>query len=159
LLGRGLGTTFTQNVDWLAKEFRSYNAVRIHGKLAHEQRERSVRLFKTDPDCRVLVATPSSAKEGLTLTSANNAIFYDGSFSLDDYLQAQDRIHCISQIKDCSVVNLVADSTIDQWVEKLLTAKHLAAQLAQGDINQDQYHKNADYSFGDMIKDVLGLRR
>ncbi|WP_348266201.1 DEAD/DEAH box helicase [Edaphobacter sp. DSM 109919] len=152
-------TTFTQNVDWLAKEFKSYNAVRIHGRLAHEQRERSVRLFKTDPDCKVLVATPSSAKEGLTLTSANNAIFYDRSFSLDDYLQAQDRIHRISQKKDCSVINLIAESTIDEWVEKLLSAKHLAAQLAQGDINRAHYHKSADYSFGDMIKDILGIRR
>ena len=152
-------TSFTQNVDWLAREFRRYGAVRIHGKLAHEQRERSVRAFKTDPECRVLVATPSSAKEGLTLTSANNAIFYDRSFSLDDYLQAQDRIHRISQTKDCLVVNMIADQTIDQWVEKLLTAKHLAAQLVQGDITRAQYHKDADYSFGDLIKDVLGLRK
>ena len=151
-------TTFTSNVDWLAREFSSFHAVRIHGKLTYEQRNASINSFKHDSDCKVLVATPSSAKEGLTLTSANNAIFYDRSFSLDDYLQAQDRIHRISQTKDCSVVNLVAKHSIDEWIDKLLSAKHLAAQLIQGDINQAQYHGKADYSFGDMIKDVLGLR-
>ena len=46
-----------------------------------------------DDDIRILFATPASAKEGLTLTMANHVIFYDRGFSLDDYLQAQDRIH------------------------------------------------------------------
>jgi SNF2 family DNA or RNA helicase len=103
-----------------------------------------------------LVATPASAKEGLTLTVANNAIFFDRSFSLDDYLQAQDRIHRISQKKDCSVINLLAANSIDDWVELLLSAKGLAAQLAQGDITREEYRNSADYTFGEMIKQILG---
>ncbi len=43
---------------------------------------------------------------GLTLTVANQAVLYDRSFSLDDYLQAQDRIHRISQTQTCYVWNL-----------------------------------------------------
>src|ERR1019366_1003145 len=112
-------TSFTKNVDWLAKEFTMHGAVRVHGKLSYEERGRSIRLFKNDSDTKILVATPASAKEGLTLTSANNAIFYDRSFSLDDYLQAQDRIHRISQLKDCSVVNLIASESVDEWVDVL----------------------------------------
>jgi SNF2 family DNA or RNA helicase len=150
-------TSFTANVDWLAREFRTYGAVRIHGKLSYEQRTTSVQAFKMDPDCRVLVATPASAKEGLTLTIANNAVFFDRSFSLDDYLQAQDRIHRISQEKDCTITILKAEGTIDDWIESLLAAKSLAAQLAQGDISIELYQQNSEYSFGDMIKDVLGI--
>jgi hypothetical protein len=33
----------------------------------------------------------------------------------------------------------------------------LAAQLGQGDITLDQYTKQADYAYGAMIRDVLGL--
>jgi SNF2 family DNA or RNA helicase len=150
-------TSFTANVDWLAREFRTYGAVRIHGKLSYEQRTTSVQAFKTDPDCKVLVATPASAKEGLTLTVANNAVFFDRSFSLDDYLQAQDRIHRISQAKDCTITILKAEGTIDDWIESLLAAKSLAAQLAQGDISLELYQQQSEYSFGDMIKDVLGI--
>jgi SNF2 family DNA or RNA helicase len=149
-------TNFTKNVDWFAKEFRQYSAVRVHGKMAYEDRQKSINSFKLNPDCRVLVATPASAKEGLTLTVANNAIFFDRSFSLDDYLQAQDRIHRISQKKDCSVVNLLAANSIDDWVELLLSAKGLAAQLAQGDITREEYRNSADYAFGEMIKQILG---
>ena len=50
---------------------------------------------------------PQSSKEGLTLTVANHCIFYDRTLSLDDYLQAQDRIHRISQNKECFIYNLI----------------------------------------------------
>ena len=105
----------------------------------------------------MLVATPGAAKEGLTLTVANYAVFYDRSFSLDDYLQAQDRIHRISQTKACFILNLVGRNTVDQWVDELLAAKHLAAQLLQGDIDQATYHARAGYEFVRILSEVLGL--
>jgi len=152
-------TTFTDNVDWLARELKPFNAVRVHGKLSYENRNRSLKLFKSALDCRVLVATPAAAKEGLTLTVANNAIFFDRSFSLDDYLQAQDRIHRISQERPCTVTNLVAAGTVDDWVDVLLAAKQLAAQLGQGDITSEQYKAKATYAFGEMVKDILSSGR
>lgn len=150
-------TTFTENVDWLARELRPFNAVKVHGKMSYDARSRSLKTFKSDTDCRLLIATPASAKEGLTLTVANNAIFFDRSFSLDDYLQAQDRIHRISQEKTCVVTNIVAVGTVDEWVDTLLAAKQLAAQLGQGDITREQYNAQANYAFGQMVRDVLGL--
>ena len=121
------------------------------------RREDALSAFKADPLARVLIATPGAAKEGLTLTVANHAVFYDRSFSLDDYLQAQDRIHRISQEKPCFVTNLVAADTVDDWVDALLMAKHLAAQLGQGDIDRQEYDKRANYAFGEMVRDVLRL--
>jgi SNF2 family DNA or RNA helicase len=151
-------TAFTQNADWLCRELRTFNAVRVHGKMAYDARNKSLLLFKTDPDCKVLIATPPSAKEGLTLTVANNAVFFDRSFSLDDYLQAQDRIHRISQTHPCVITNLQAEHTVDEWVDVLLAAKQLAAKLGQGDITREQYNAEASYTFGDMVRDVLGIK-
>src|SRR5690348_15450463 len=151
-------TSFTENADWLARELHRLGAVRVHGRLPYEDRAKALSRFKENEDCKVLVATPGAAKEGLTLTVANHAIFYDRSFSLDDYLQAQDRIHRISQTRTCYVTNLIADETIDEWVDVLLSAKHLAAQLGQGDISKDQYVEEASYAFGEMLQDVLGTK-
>lgn len=150
-------TSFTGNVDWLGRELQRFGATRVHGKMTYEDRNKSINRFKTDGDCKVLVATPGAAKEGLTLTVANHAVFYDRSFSLDDYLQAQDRIHRISQTKTCFVTNLVAKNTVDDWVDELLAAKNLAAKLGQGDITKDQYQAEASYAFGQMLREVLGL--
>jgi len=150
-------TSFTDNADLLTQHLEAYGAVVVHGGIPMAKREEALTAFKTDPECQVLVATPGAAKEGLTLTIANHAVFYDRSFSLDDYLQAQDRIHRISQDKPCFVTNLVASDTVDEWVEALLAAKHLAAQLGQGDITRAEYDRQADYTFGEMIRDVLRL--
>ncbi|OGA39795.1 MAG: helicase [Betaproteobacteria bacterium RIFCSPLOWO2_12_FULL_65_110] len=152
-------TTFTDNADWLARKLQHYSATKVHGKLSMEQRNRAVTLFLDDPDCKVLVATPGAAKEGLTLTVANHVIFYDRGFSLDDYLQAQDRIHRVSQVKTCHVYNLIMRDSIDEWIDVLLQAKRLAAQLAQGDISYDYYKSQMTYSYGDLIRKILGINK
>jgi SNF2 family DNA or RNA helicase len=148
-------TAFTGNVDWLNKRFQGIGAVKIHGKMSVVDRNASVQSFKNDQSIKLLIATPAAAKEGLTLTVANRAVFYDRSFSLDDYLQAQDRIHRISQKHECLIENLVGKETIDEWIDALLYAKKLAAQLAQGDIDRDEYAENASYEFGEIITKVL----
>ena len=150
-------TSFTKNADFLGLHLDKVGAVVVHGGLSMTIRQDALDTFKTDPECRVLIATPGAAKEGLTLTVANHAVFFDRSFSLDDYLQAQDRIHRISQEKPCHVTNLIASNTVDSWVDALLTAKHLAAQLGQGDITRGDYDNRADYAFGEMVRDVLQL--
>jgi len=149
-------TSFVQNADWLADRLAEHGAVVVHGGTDIVERNVAIGAFKMDPAIRVLVATPGAAKEGLTLTIANHAIFYDRSFSLDDYLQAQDRIHRISQTQTCFVWNLTAKDTIDEWIDALLTAKRLAAQLAQADITPEEYARVADYDFGKLIGEILG---
>lgn len=150
-------TSFTENADWLARHLDEFGTGLVHGGLSIGKRQEALSAFKADRECRVLVATPGAAKEGLTLTMANHAVFFDRSFSLDDYLQAQDRIHRISQEKPCFVTNLVATGTVDDWVDALLSAKHLAAQLGQGDISRAEYDERADYAFGEMVREVLRL--
>ena len=123
--------------------------------MAIEDRNKAVDKFKKDETCRVLFATPQAAKEGLTLTVANNAIFYDRTFNLDDYLQAQDRIHRISQKKNCFIYIIKIHNSIDDWIDALLVAKQQAAFLAQGDISKDEYKALADYSYSQLIKNIL----
>jgi SNF2 family DNA or RNA helicase len=150
-------TAFTANADWLAKQFREVGARSLHGKLSMDSRERAIDAFLHDDEVRVLVATPGAAKEGLTLTVANNVIFFDRTFSLDDYLQAQDRIHRISQTKCCHVFNLIMRDSIDEWVDTLLDAKHLAAQLAQGDISREYFKSRMSYDFTSVVREILQL--
>ena len=82
-------------------------------------------------------------------------IFYDRGFSLDDYLQAQDRIHRISQKKTCYIHNIIMNKSIDEWVDALLRSKQNAALLTQGDISLIKYKEVADYSFGDLVNAIL----
>ena len=147
-------TNFIENVDSFAKAYSEFGCVKIHGGMKISERNQSVECFRTD-DYKIMFATPASAKEGLTLTMANHVIFYDRGFSLDDYLQAQDRIHRISQKKTCYIHNIIMNGSIDEWIDVLLKSKQNAAFLAQGDMALSEYQKIADYSFGDIIKAIL----
>ena len=146
---------YIENIEQFSKKYKKYNPRKIHGSMTIEERNKSVEIFKNDEECKLLFATPQAAKEGLTLTVANNAIFYDRSFNLDDYLQAQDRIHRISQIKECTIYNIVIEESIDKWIDALLTAKQYAAFLAQGDMSKEEYAGKADYSYGELIREIL----
>jgi SNF2 family DNA or RNA helicase len=149
-------TSFVDNANWLYNQFRAEGSIFVHGRMNMDLRNASIARFSKDPKCRILVATPGAAKEGLTLTMANHAIFYDRGFSLDDYLQAQDRIHRISQTKVCHIHNLIMKDSIDEWVDELLNAKSLAAQLANADISKDDYDLKAKYDFPSVLKKILG---
>ena len=72
-------------------------------------------------------------------------------------MQAQDRIHRISQKRICYISNLIMNDSIDEWVEVLLNAKHLAAKLGQGDITTDEYKSAAEYDFPYVLKNILNI--
>lgn len=69
----------------------------------------------------------------MTLTTATTAVYLDRTFNLVDYLQSQDRIHRISQTKDCDIILLVGQNTIDEFIDFSLEQKYRVAQYAQGD--------------------------
>jgi hypothetical protein len=56
------------------------------------------------------------------------------------------------------VWNLICAGTVDEWLDSLLTAKRLAAQLAQADITSDDYARLANYDFGAIVHEILGLK-
>lgn len=148
-------TSFTRNVTWLKNNLKEFKPATVTGKMSMEQRDHELQRFKNIENVKILIATPGSAKEGLTLTQANHAIFYDRTFSLDDYLQAQDRIHRISQVRECYIYKLLMENSIDYWVDQLLEEKILAAKLGQGDIDQDEYIHNAEYKFYEILEKIL----
>lgn len=147
-------TCFIDNANYLAHYLASRGSLKLHGKMDMMARNRSIERFLQEKDKRVLVATPGVAKEGLTLTVANHAIFFDRNFSLNDWLQSQDRIHRISQSRPCNIFHLLAKNSIDEWVDKLLLYKRRLATLVQGD-KEDMSNDNARDISSDEVKDII----
>ncbi len=129
-------TSFVENIRSLTKRFKKYKPVTIYGEMDNVARDRSVKSFRGDPAVRVLIANPAAAREGLTLTEANVAIYLDRTFNLVDYLQSQDRIHRISQTMPCEIVLLIAKNTVDEFIDFSLEQKHRLARFAQSDTDR-----------------------
>jgi SNF2 family DNA or RNA helicase len=128
-------TSFVDNIRVLGNRFKKYKPVAIFGEMDNVARDMSVRAFKSDPDVRLLIANPAAAREGLTLTEANVAIYFDRTFNLVDYLQSQDRIHRISQTKPCNVMLLIARDTVDEFIDFSIEQKHRLARFTQSDVD------------------------
>ena len=126
-------TSFVGNIETLRQRYCRWSPVVIHGGVNNEERDLVVRAFKNNPDIRLLIANPAAAREGLTLTEANVAVYFDRTFNLVDYLQSQDRIHRISQVQACEVVLLIARNTVDEFIDFSLEQKHRLARYTQSD--------------------------
>lgn len=71
----------------------------------------------------VIVAQIKAAALGIDLTPANVAIFFSVGFSLDDFLQAKDRLHRQGQTRPVTYYHLLAENTVDEKVYDALRAK------------------------------------
>jgi SNF2 family DNA or RNA helicase len=129
-------TSFVENVKLLKNRYKGFGSLAISGETEIRVRHTFVNLFQNDENYKVMIANPAAAREGITLTAANNAIYVDRTFNLVDYLQSQDRIHRISQRKESTIIKLIANDTIDLFVEDNLSKKQDVARVIQGDTNE-----------------------
>jgi len=128
-------TSFVENITILKNRLKQYNPLTIYGDVPVKDRADAVKAFQESEKNRIMIANPAAAREGLTLTRANNAIYLDRNFNLLDYLQSQDRIHRISQTKECSIFKILAKGTIDEYIDRVIDVKKEIAGYVQGDLS------------------------
>jgi SWI/SNF-related matrix-associated actin-dependent regulator of chromatin subfamily A-like protein 1 len=129
-------TGFVGNVRLLRRRYEKYGAAMIYGDVPIQDRQGIVETFQNSSELNVLVANPGAAREGITLTAANHAIYLDRNFNLVDYLQSQDRIHRIGQQKNAYIYGLIGENTIDAYIEDVVYRKQLIAQYIYSDTEQ-----------------------
>ncbi|MEW5815101.1 MAG: DEAD/DEAH box helicase [Spirochaetota bacterium] len=127
-------TNFVDNITILKNRLKQYSPLIIYGDVPVKERADAVKAFQESRDNSVIIANPSAAREGLTLTRANNAIYLDRNFNLVDYLQSQDRIHRISQTKECRIFKILAKGTVDEYIDRIIDVKAEIAGYVQGDL-------------------------
>ena len=71
---------------------------------------------------------------------------------------SQDRIHRIGQTKQCYYYNLIIKNSIDDWIDQLVEAKSLFAQLSLGDLKSGDFKTKIKYNFGNIIREILNLQ-
>ena len=126
-------SSFVGNIRTLAKRYRQHCPVTFFGEMQADERERSIAAFTDDPGVRLFIGNPAAGREGLTLTSANVAVYLDRTFNLVDYVQSQDRIHRISQVHPCEIYVMLAEQTVDEFIEFTLAQKLRLARYVQRD--------------------------
>lgn len=120
----------------------AYGPVGMWGAIPVEDREAGRKALANDPGTRLMVCQYRCGSKGLNLTAANTLIFYSLTFDLEDYLQAQKRVHRAGQdAKHVNEVYLVANRrtrnglrpTIDHLITRALREKKNLADVVTGD--------------------------
>jgi len=113
---------------------KGYNPVAIWGDIPMGDRSELVNRFQRDDSVRVFIGQIATAGFGLTLTSASTAIYYSQDWSLEHYLQSQDRNHRIgAKGNSITYISLYCKKTIDEAVQKALDKKRSLADTVTGD--------------------------
>lgn len=125
-------TNFIGNVRELARLLEPFNPAVVTGALARDDpsaatdRVRQLRMFREDADSSVLIATPQTLGEGVSLHHAcQSQVHVDRTFNAGLYLQSLDRTHRVGMPPGTSarVTLLVAAGTIDEAVDAALKRK------------------------------------
>ncbi|KAB8030904.1 DEAD/DEAH box helicase [Fluviispira multicolorata] len=160
-----LWSHFVGNVNYLTETYQEiWGAVAHTGEMNIEERSRSIEQFQNNPECRLFIATPQSAKEGLTLLprdgkmKADTMIYMDLNFDGGSYVQSQARFHRIGQnAEKCLVIHLLGIDTVDEYIKKSLIDKIQTASQILDNANQEQLNKIKGESFKLTKEEILNI--
>ncbi|BDU68720.1 hypothetical protein GETHOR_08210 [Geothrix oryzae] len=107
----------------IASRLVKYGALLYTGSMTREQREHAHEQFLNDPKCKVMCASLRAAGVGLTWTVASHVYHTDNWWNPQILNQADDRVHRIGQRKPVFIKRLIAEGTVEDAIEDLLSAK------------------------------------
>jgi SWI/SNF-related matrix-associated actin-dependent regulator of chromatin subfamily A-like protein 1 len=109
-------------------------AVLLTGKTPGGMRQGLVDRFQQDGDVRVFLANIIAGGTGLHLTAATQVVFNDLDWVPTNHWQAEDRAYRIGQTRTVNVTYVVAQSTVDDFVQTVLETKAaLVNAIVEGD--------------------------
>lgn len=88
----------------------SYEIAHIHGGTPAGQRAEIIKAFQTEDRLRVLLLQPQAAAHGITLTRADQVVWWGPVSSTETYLQANARAHRAGQKNKVTVTHLQGSS-------------------------------------------------
>ena len=125
-------TNFTAPLLELANEYKD-SCVLLHGRMAKEERQKSVDAFQNDPNIKIFISNLKAGGVGITLTAAEVVIMNDLSFVPSDHSQAEDRAFRIGQKNNISCIYPLYENTIEQIVYTMLQKKKNVIDTVMGD--------------------------
>lgn len=106
----------------------------FYGEVSPTQREEIMAKFQDrSGPLRWFVGNPQAGGTGLTLTAAEDVIYYSNSFKFLDRLQSEDRCHRIGTVGSVRYLDLVVPDSVDEHILRANEAKMDLADAITGD--------------------------
>jgi hypothetical protein len=113
----------------LTEEYGKKSVARFWGGNV-KTREAEVKAFKTDPQCRFIVATPDSGGMGQTWDMADLIVYYSSKDNLEHRDQSEQRAMGRDKTRGVDVVDLICPGTVEVKILEALRKKiNMSSQI------------------------------
>ncbi|MBT7888152.1 MAG: SWF/SNF helicase family protein, partial [Deltaproteobacteria bacterium] len=134
--------------DFLADDLQKENIGFEIMTGATRDRERRVKHFQNDGECKVFLMTLKTGGLGLNLTAADTVFIYDPWWNIAAENQAIDRSHRIGQDRTVFSYKLITKGTIEEKIVKLQEQKRaLFEDIISNDSTSSKFLDLADIDF------------
>lgn len=159
-------TNFPKNIKILKSELSHYNPVVIFGQSKDgedtdpETRSYAVKQFNENPDCKIMIANPMSASEGISLHEVCKKAFYlDRTYNAAQYLQSRDRIHRIgSNLGEVKISIYQTQNTLEKHINARLDEKTKNLSLFLNDPSLLTNRFSYEVDIDDDLDDVESIK-
>jgi hypothetical protein len=129
-----LFANFNQSVEHLAKTFDKLHPAVVYGPNGPNKNMEEVKKFRTDPDCRLLIANPQAGGVGLTLGDVSQTVIFVEPVSTPGMFdQASSRVVLSGQTEPVSIYFLRINHTISKKAIEVMLGRAQMANEAQKD--------------------------
>lgn len=131
-------STFKEPIYQLADMLKEYHPLVGTGDMKDDEVSKSIDMFQSDDEHKVILCTMSKMGTGITLNRARYMILLDEPWTYALYEQVTDRIHRINNTRPVFVYNLICERTIDEKVARIINRKKAISDFIVDDKPSDE---------------------
>lgn len=122
---------WTSHLDLIeiALKHHEHVSCRLDGRMSRDARDKSMRLFREDPNIRIMLVSIGAGGLGLNLTTANKVYMMEPQFNPAAEAQAVDRVHRLGQDREVTIKRFIMDDSFELKMQDLQKKKMKLADL------------------------------
>jgi SNF2 family DNA or RNA helicase len=124
-------------IEALTKVYGPSSMVEYHGGTSPAERERAERVFQAESSYRFFVSNQSTGGMGITLTKASYVYYYSNSFSYEDRIQSEDRVHRKGLVHSVTYIDVEMEQKYDKMILTAIYKKQDLAQMVDRELMKD----------------------
>lgn len=124
-------------VSALFDGLKAFNPVKYVGGMSDKDKDKAVKSFQNDPNCRIFIGNIVAAGVGLTLTASSTVVFAEASYVPSELTQAEDRCCRIGAVAGSILVQyIVLQNSLDsEMLKKVIKKQEIADRVLEEGID------------------------
>jgi ATP-dependent DNA helicase len=147
--------------DWF--NFKGILLSRLDGATEHSERDRQIKNFKDDAECKVFLLSTRAGGLGINLTAADTVILFDNDWNPQMDLQAIDRVHRIGQDRPVKIFRFLVRDSIEEILISRSSSKRflekLIIQMGEFKFNKIKKLIGGDENIDLNVKDLIDISK